>query len=130
MTTWYKKADNLGSETYTANIKVSMYGLSDYDIEATSQVEVKFSIDVEARSWGINHIGIGINGSIQVPYEFSSWSEHEDTRKQGSVNVDLEQLTREVQSGAGIVTVGNLELWLNDQFDVDYDKSSLTIYTY
>ena len=128
--TWYKKADNVGADAYNTKVNVKMFGPTDYDVAADS-ISMQFEIDVEARSWGIDNISVTVVDNIQVPYTLTEYDDagyEQDSQK--VVDVDLSQVPKDIVRGSGSVTLGDLELWLDDQFNVDYKQSELTIYMY
>jgi len=125
--TWYKKADNLGADDYRYNIRVNIYGPSQVDIAATDSVPVNFSINVEAREWGIKYIGVVLSETINVPYIVTN---EDETEMVGSIDVYLSKVEQKKSSGAGSFTVGDLDLLLDDNFAVNYDGTAITVLTY
>jgi len=127
---WYKKADT-GADDYSTKVKVSMYGPSNYEVEGPDSVYVKFRIDVEAREWGIKNINLLVGGIIEVPYLLTEYdADDNESESQRSIEVDLAQVPKENKTGSGVITLDSLELWLDDSFNVDYNRSSLSLYGY
>ena len=129
---WYKKANNLGADNYTTNIKVNIYGGPDNtDMYVYQSVPVKFSIDVEAREWGIKNIGVVVEDGIEVPLSVIEYDENEmEIEKEVTILVDLSQITKEELKGKEVVTIGDLDLHLDKSGNVDYKMSLLSILTY
>jgi len=129
---WYKKADNLGADDYSTNVKVNMFGgADDTDIYASNEVSVKFRIDVEAREWGIKHMSVMVSGLVEVPYTIIEYDENElELEKEGVVVVDLSQLVKTERKNSGVVTIGDMDLWLDKSGSVVYNRSEIVIYKY
>ena len=124
--TWYKKADT-GANSYSTTVKVKMYGPKHVDIGASDLVKVNFNIDVEAREWGIKYVGIVLSDTVNVPYIILDDDENEVG---GTIAVDLSQVSKEFLAGSNTFTVGDMELWLDDNFNINYDMTTIQVYTY
>ena len=128
---WYNKHAQLLEKTpeneFNAEVSVKMGGgPEDYDIEPLlPKTNIKFFIDVEYRSWGIKDIILYVTGGTKIGYRTESYGELEE--KQGEVVVDLEKINKEIIESKDTYTLGTLQVWLDESFNVDYNSSSLEI---
>lgn len=130
--TWYKDAQNpyLSDNNYnveiTPQIGVPDIGNENFDINA-NPVKVPFVINVDMRSWGIKDISVYATGTIIVHLFINQWGDNEDTESEKDLFVDLSKLPeQEEPHRTGVYTVTELDIELNEQFEVDYDSSSIT----
>lgn len=124
---WYtKKAAVQDPNEYTTIVDVSVWGIENLDIEVeASRVSIKFRLDIEAREWGIKNISAYVYGSVVVPLFIS----YPDTRPVESkeITVDLSRVKVTEVDGKGVITLGDLELYLDTNFNVNYEKTTLEI---
>ena len=130
---WYKEAQNpyLSDNNYiselTPHIIPPRIGNENFDINA-NLVKVPFVINLDIKNWGIKDISVYATGTIIVHLNINQWGDEKDTQTEKDLFVDLSKLPEAQESlQAGVYTVTELELNLNEQFEVDYDNSSITI---
>jgi len=106
-------------------VDVNVYGFGDtLDIES-SKVSINFRIDVETREWGIKNISVHVYGTVTVPISISGINGGPAESKE--VVVDLSKIKTNETTGNGVVTLGDLDLNLDSNFNVDYNNSILEI---
>jgi hypothetical protein len=133
MKNWYKISQVNGtqdSDSYVASVDVSVYGgdTAKYDIELPrKKIDVPFRLDLDVRSWGIKNIGVLVDGMINVPI-FLNDIETSRLLEERNVVVDLAKINKEEIKGNGAVTLGEMDLYLDQNLNVDYKSSSLEIY--
>lgn len=89
------------------------------DVGDVGRVSIAFSVEVEARDWGIKGI------SISVPTaraDFSFMLIENESERQIDVQFEPSQVPLRLKPG-GQVTLTGLELVLNDNFTIDYKSS-------
>lgn len=132
MKNWYtKEAGVLESpDKYLAPVDVTVFGPASmdekFDLEGPGKLYIDFNIEVEARSWGIKDIGVFVDGVVKVPIYVNDSATNRLVEER-SVDVDLSKIKKEESDKSGIVTLGDLTLYLDGNFNVDYNNSSLEI---
>jgi hypothetical protein len=124
---WIKKA-TFSTNHYVASVPVTVYGANESETlnAFTSNVYVEFEIEMEDRSWGIKFINIQPQGTVNVTIIVANIDpkSNEQTKE---IIVDVSRLGQEVRNASGICTVTGLELYLDANYQVDYDKSRLEV---
>ena len=126
---WYtKKAAGVQDPNeYTAVVDVSVWGIENSDIEVEAgRVAIKFRIDIEAREWGIKNISAYVYGMVIVPL-FISYLDETKPVESKEITVDLSKVKVTESDGRGIVTLGDLDLYLDTNFNVNYEQTTLEI---
>ena len=96
----------------------------------TVKVSVPFTIDIEARSWGIKGISLALSETIKVDAVMTLYPENDeddDEEKDLTYEVNLSELTQDQTSG-GVVTIGDMNITLTKDGKVDYSKSSIEVF--
>jgi hypothetical protein len=132
MKNWYKISQVGGTQddsSYSADVQVVVYGGNDkYDIEVPQKkLSIPFRIELDIRSWGIKGVDIFVDGTISV----SIFLNDPDTMmlvEEKDIVVDLAKIQKEELDGRGMVTLKGLDLYLDQNLNVDYKSSSLEIY--
>jgi len=129
---WYKESQNpyLSDNNYTVEVNPQItpprIGNENYDINA-NPVKVPFIINLDIRSWGVKDISVYATETIIVHLNINQWGDEEDMETEKDLFVDLSKLPEEQEASRhGVYTVTELTLELNEQFEVDYDNSSIT----
>lgn len=128
---WIKTAQ-LANDEYVNEAQVSFYINSRTPNEqnisiADAKTFVKYSIQIEARSWGIKGMTIAIRSIEPVTAVVEDYVKDVEQNKDVNINIDALQLKTESARG-GVISTGAIDLWLNPDFSVDYNKSSITVY--
>jgi len=114
---------------YMQMVRISVFGGPDnVDINLLQKSSlIKFSIDVEYRSWGIKDISVTILSSfIEIPIESTTFSNNQDLTEDKKIVVDISKLKQEfIQSNA--VTLREMDIYLDNNYNVDYKSSSIVI---
>jgi len=134
MKNWYVREAQVQSpmsdpNEYQTKVDVNIYpsGISEkYDVEGPDDIFMGFHIEIEARSWGIKDINVWVRGTIKIPI---SINDIETMRliEEKEIIVDLDKIKKEETTGQGIVTVRSIDVYLDANFNVDYNHSSLEI---
>lgn len=97
------------------------------DVEEVGDVRIPFRIDVEAREWGIKGIVVNVE-PVQTAVEIVVL----DAKRSGgeeryvkTIAFDPSQI-RMWMEGGPTVTITSLELALNEDFSIDYEKSAFS----
>lgn len=93
------------------------------DIEEVGEVTIPFSIDIEAREWGIKGISLSvapIQANVEIIVIDVKNSKEEKYVKTISFDTGSIKLWLE---GGPAVTIKELQLTLNEDFSVNYEKS-------
>jgi len=118
-------------EEYSNDVKVDIYdNTQDREVEPYSKtIPIKFTIEIEARSWGIKDLSVAVPPQIlTIPVNVTIWdvngNSHEEEKQ---IQLDTSKLSYSVNSGTRVVTLGDLTLYINADFSVDYSHSYLDI---
>lgn len=90
---------------------------------------VKFLIEVEARSWGIKSLVVTISKIEPIHAIVTEFNVDKETEKDLTIEIDATKLKLENVPSRGTITTGNIELYLNPDFSVDYNQSRIEIFT-
>lgn len=128
-----KIAYDLADNEFIANAKVDVYidQLPDeYDYEvATPQVNVKFEINIDYKTWGIQDI------SVSIPEQTETITvvikDINDNEEYIQVPINIHQLKNDMSSTDRTVTITEISLKMNiniatKQITVDYSQSYLS----
>lgn len=110
-------------------VSISIYGHGDMDVEPSNKtVPIHFRIEFEARSWGIKGITLSlIDATVGIPVIVTHWGTDEDIEETKTIVVDLTKLRQNRIQTTDMITIGSMEIYLGDNFSVDYKNSSLEI---
>jgi hypothetical protein len=131
---WYKESKKVfaqnASDEYSVvrTPSISRYGYKDeVDVEA-SGIRVPFTVEIEAREWGIKYINIYATETIVVPLTITGWTEDANTiEREMEISVDLGKLPEENTTyGHGVYTVTDIDLELDEAFQVVYENSYIS----
>jgi len=111
-------------DIYTANVKVYMSGEGILIQPDVQTISIQFKIEIEARSWGIKDFSVRMHDtSVSVP-----WHSDDDTESiNGVAVVDLSKVRWDQQKGSGLVTITDLNVYLDANGEVDYKHSYLEV---
>lgn len=131
---WTKTAqlDLSSNNSYSNECNVSFY-LSDQtpnkeNLDAgRSKTWVNFTIEMDARSWGIKGFVFHITKIADVTMQLIEYVGDKDLTKDIDIQIDASRLQQTFSSGHALTT-DDLDLWLNPDFTVDYEKSSIGIF--
>jgi len=129
---WYKQSQSL--DPYEAKVRINIYAVTEGEddlVEPSNEyIIIPFKISIEHRSWGIKGIDVYVGGMIQVPITIQRWNAatNQKTEEEKIIPVDLTKINKEdnVRSGE-VCTLGEIDLWLDASYNVDYTSSSLEI---
>lgn len=108
------------------DLYVHMNKQEDEDYNSAYKVQVEFSMEIDARSWGIKGITV-------VPHRIEAITV-ELTKADGSVSrtlnlqIDASKLRQEVSAPERYVGVGDVNIAVGPDGNVDYGSSSIEIY--
>ena len=131
---WYKESKKIfaqnASNEYSTVItpSISRYGYKDeVDVDASS-IRVPFTVEIEAREWGIKDISIYATSTIVIPLTITEWTEDANTiEREMEISVDLGKLPDEKNTyGHGVYTVTDIDLELDEFFQVVYENSYIS----
>ncbi len=112
---------------YKNNASVSLLTPDGFVDEGhTEEIPVEFDIDMDVRDWGIKEMLILPTGHATI--QFSGFYMGSDEEHLLQASFDLSKLKKESIKGRGI-TVTGVEIWLDPNMQVDYEKSTITIST-
>lgn len=120
-------------DLYNISSKVNLYirNLSS-DLEVYDEITTKvdFRIYTDARSWGIKEMSVVLHsiGEIEIPILDAETLDEYNPVKVLKINLDLSQLKEEVIKGS-IITVGDIDLVIEENGNVNYNDSSIEIYS-
>jgi hypothetical protein len=131
---WYKSAQvspitGLADNEFSNAVKVSVIGgPQDSDVDPLRPtVDVKYRIDVDYRSWGIKDINIYAFGPVEVELRHITYDANDmEQENETTITVELDKLQRESVKGDG-VWVQAMDLQIDENFQVDYEASFLTV---
>lgn len=106
------------------SLQIGWAGERYLEAEGDKKVKVPFSLDLDARPWGIKDILLALSGTVEVSYLIRDLTgEEEKLVKEGTVVVDLAKVPKEKVASNGQVTLGDLTLALNEDGSVNYENS-------
>lgn len=112
--------EGVGGDLYQRSVKLNLYlngskikGL-EIDSITEPEVDVKYGIDIEARSWGIKNISIGeIYGPSEVEVEVDYYIDDFRTNTEViTLKLDWENAKRDKNTSSGVVCVGD-DIWVD-----------------
>jgi hypothetical protein len=116
------------SNKYNAIVKLNVNGSfeNNLDINYNKNINIPFIIEQDIRDWGIKETNVIINGLINIPIQINHWGEEKDREEEKVINVDLEKIDKDAQPGKGTIRITDLDIYLDNTFNVDYRNSVLT----
>ena len=102
-------------------VPVNVYA-ANKDLYEADKVIVPFDLEFEYRTWGVKDVSVFCKGVVDVPY---MKTDEAGGTTEGVFTLDLEQLDTEWASG-GRYTADSIDIWLDAEGEIDYDKSSIT----
>jgi len=120
------QADNMFSNTFVPEV----YNIPDgWLIESTSRCTVQYMIETEWRSWGLKDLTVTPTGTAQFEIEVLNEAQA-DTASAETRTITFEPNRIKVDAEPGnSVIMGGAEIWLDADFNVDYERSRLQLYT-
>lgn len=133
-TGWYKSAQvspitGLADNEFRNAVKVSVVGgPRDSDVSSVHpSVDVKYRIDVDYRSWGIKDIHVYAFGTVEVEVQYITYDANEmEEEHETTITVELDKLRKDSVKGDGVWIQG-MDLQIDENFQVDYETSYLTV---
>ena len=127
------------SDKYVRNLKVNFNNLNKikykgFDVNYIDDVDtlVNFDIDVEYKKWGINGIDIiNIEGSNKLEVVIYYYNEKDEEFDETTIiNLDWDKIEKNVNPRKGVITVDNLELYLDnsESGDIIVTHGSIDVY--
>lgn len=90
------------------------------------KVMLSYDVDFEYRSWGIKGIYSRFQDELTIAY-IERDADDRETEKE--ITIKPNELRRDyVRSCDGIGTPESIEIWLNEDGSVDYERSTITIW--
>lgn len=118
-------------DEYVNNATVNIYdSVPDREVESgNKQIPVNFRIDIEARSWGIKDISVFITSTVlTIPIVVTTFDANSNDRQEDrTIQVDLSKMRKHEDTGSGVVTVSEINIVLDQNFNIDYTKSYIGI---
>ena len=131
------KIAELGPDDYVANVKVdfSMQSNTDpsgaqiWDVEPFfTTTRIPYKINISSSDWGIDSVYPSLFGQVEIPFTVTrSLQDDEDVKDEKKVIVDLEQLKQEKVEGGAVCALGNMNLILDSNYQVDYENSNIEV---
>jgi len=128
------------SDTYSREVKldINSYGTTfkggEIDWIDAPSIRLTYTIDIEAREWGIKGIGLyNIQGPSEVELEVKYYAGESDDSSEAVITVPLnwEEANKEENDSEGVVTVGNeVTIQLANTETGDLFVSEITIPVY
>lgn len=124
---WTKTAQS--NETYQNEANVTFYLTQDNNTKSVLNAKtlVTFYISMEARSWGIKSANVSISNISPVTTVVEDFSRDDAPDQDITIQIDATRLKTETQR-KGSITTGEIELWLNPDMSVNYDKSQIEVF--
>jgi len=95
---------------------------------STKKASVKFSIEIEARTWGIKDISITIpEQDIVLPIEVTTWTEGPDKVEQKEITLRPHLFRIEREGASTQYTVVEMDVQLNADLSVNEAESTVTV---
>jgi hypothetical protein len=110
--------------TYSVNVNAVVHTASDDGEEdITEKVNVRFSIDMEHRSWGIREVTV-------MPLQISAFSVSLNVGEGNTVdiNLDVSQLRVTKLPPRNYIGVGPIEVFIDEDGKVDYGQSFIQVF--
>lgn len=123
-----KIADNLYERNVLVDVSLNHDGNFDYEIK--HKTKVRFSIDIEARSWGIKDISVNIS-TIDPFYVMLFDPENRTDLKEVLVEIDPFQIEVNLTKGQGWIGVSDIDLYgtvVGDKVEINYEMSDINVY--
>lgn len=115
------------SNQYNAIVKLNVNASSEnnLDINHNKNINIPFIIEQDIRDWGIKETNVIISGLINIPIQINHWGEEKDIEEEKIINVDLEKIRKNMSGGNGMVTITDLDIYLDNNFNVNYELSEM-----
>ncbi len=135
MKNWYKKSQadsgNLNENEYIARVKVNIHHLgldNKSELILNMMVSFKYIIEIEYASWGIKDINVFFKDILQLPATLNKYDQQGEfiSDSEKILLLDMSKLKIDKLEGSGVF-VSDLDIELNDNFEVDYNNSSITV---
>ena len=119
------KEDN-GSYSTTVATSIYLNLPKNLDYDFRHDVRVKFSIEMEARSWGIKSITVTPIQIETIIIEIQN--KQNEIVKTIQLEIDPSKLKTEIAKPESYIGVDDLEIMADVNGVIDYNKSSITVY--
>ena len=109
--------------SYSVNVNATVHIASNDGDDVSKKVNVRFSIDMEHRSWGIRDVTV-------TPLQISAFSVPLDIGegKTADINLDVNQLKARKSSPRNYIGVGPIEVFIDEDGNVDYGQSFIQVF--
>lgn len=118
-------------EQYISAVNADVHFLANQNkiFNTSGKVSVSFQIEIEARSWGIKGIYVYPTGVAQISGIVESREGDRNLPEEDkTIAVDLTKIKSDYQRrGNGVVTLGDMTVYIDDNYQVDYGRSSIEI---
>ena len=94
--------------------------------QTSREIAVQFSIDIEWREWGIKAIEVVPQGVIDIEFKVIPYDE-ETEEYITSVRVDVGKVKNDIDAEAGVCTIENIAIHLDEHLNVVYDECYMDI---
>lgn len=123
---WLRTAQ---SQQYQNECTVNFYFVEGQQNKAilNAKTMVTFDIDMDVRNWGIKSIHVLPKKIETISAVMEDYSVDDAPEQTVTIEVDASKLKTQTETGRAITT-GELELWLNPDMSVNYDKSEIIVY--
>jgi len=119
-----------GSDDYSTEIKASIFlNLPEdqhqkYDYDSFQKLNISFSLDMEARSWGIKSISLALRHIESFVVELTDMSTGQVVSTI-NVQIDPSKLQIEKEAPTNYIGFGDMDIYIDENGAVDYTRSSI-----
>ena len=127
----YKKSN--AEENYAGRVKVSLFESNlpdnfDVSLLGAKEIEVKYEILMEHRTWGINGIEIQLKNNIELDIVVNDFdTEREIISKKIIIEKDKLRLEK-VDINSKIIALNELDVFFDKNLNIDYVSTVLTYF--
>jgi len=117
-------------DTYTGKASVSIRGLQHvFDIVDAEDIFVTYTLDIDARSWGIKGIDCIPKGEVEVRVACTKYGVGDEGDKEfdRTFKVDLSKLKVQYDA-AQVIAPSEVELYIGPDHEVLYSRSTVTFH--
>ena len=118
----------LAENTFETTVPVQIHGLQHfYDLVEGQKAHIRFRVDIDHASWGINSISTHPLGKITVYAKCTRYGtgDHEESVVDKQYTVDLDKLKVHYDA-AEVISPKELVIYIGPDHEVLYSRSSLT----